>query len=285
MDIRNVQKTGNMYYLYLPTAWCKEQNIKSGSKVSVDRRGSGKLLLSPGIIKKEAQHLEIDALVDDVDIINKLVVSCFINPTDSFKINLTKNMDYTQLLKQKRIVSVDMVELEGKTIKCESPVSVSNPDLVLKTMISKLTNMLMVMTSEYNNELIQRYEEEIDKSRLLIDKATISALTYTGPSKLKMIHLHYISLISKEIEHIADHLITLDEKNKGFFEKLLKKIQALKTIIELAIVDSESFDYVVAVRFAKEAAELSKEKIKEIHNSLDNITEVLLDWAITKKVM
>ena len=281
-----------MHYLYLPTSWCKEQGIKAGSKVTVDRRGSGKLLLSSGMIAKQAQHLEIEPGIDNIDIINKLVVSCFINPTDSFKIKLTKGMDYAELLKQKRIVSVDMVELEGKTLKCESPVSSGSPDLLLKTMISKLTNMLTVMMSDYNAELVQRYEEEIDKSRLLIDKAVIHALTYTGSSTQRIINLHYISLISKELERIADYLITLKSGNKAFFEDILRIIHSLKGIVDLIIVMDQKFDYHAAVDFAVQATSLKKGEAKdqssyirlEVAKGFGVISEVLLDWAITKKV-
>ncbi|HLC47238.1 MAG TPA: hypothetical protein VJI75_05940 [Candidatus Nanoarchaeia archaeon] len=292
MDIRKVQKTGNMHYLYLPTSWCKEQKISSGANVTLDQQAGGRLIVTPGMVQKKVRHIEITSPVDDIDVINKLIVSCFINPADSFTIGLMKEMNYTELLNQKRLVSVDMVELEGKTIKCESPVSISSPDLLLKTMISKITNMLMVMTSGYNEELIRRYEEEIDKSRLLIDKATIAALTYTGTSTVRTISMHYISIISKELERVADHLIKLDKANKKFFEDMISIMHDLKPLIENAIDERIFFDYLLAVKFAMKVRSLGKEEVNdvssysrsEIGNRFDNISEVMLDWAITRKV-
>ena len=65
MDIRNVQKTGDMHYLYLPTAWCKAQKISAGTKVTVQQAAAGKLLVSPNIVEQKPKHLALT--VEELD--------------------------------------------------------------------------------------------------------------------------------------------------------------------------------------------------------------------------
>ena len=127
MDIRNVQKTGNMHYVYLPTIWCRKYNIKSGSKVTVINNNDGSIRLSPHLTEKKLNHLNIDLAEDDQSIINKMMVAAYINPTSSFKINLTKHVDIQKLLDQKKLISLEMVEFDGKHISCESTIAVENP--------------------------------------------------------------------------------------------------------------------------------------------------------------
>lgn len=293
MDIRKVQRTKDMNYLYLPTSWCKEYAIAAGSTVSLTRGGGGSLIVTPRILKKKPKHVELNISGDNVEVINKIVMACYINPTDSFKINLEKALDYRKLLDQKRLVSVDLVEVEneGKTITCESSITIAEPDMLLRTMISKIKNMLVVMAQDLNKELVQKYEEEIDRNRIMIDKSVISAMTYKSESKLKTVDLFYIALIAKDLERMADHIILLDEKEKKFLEDVLDVVRLLKEIIDTATDSKKKLDHHSAIKFSEKAVGLKEEKIKGIESHykvrikhyLINIAEVLIDWAVTNE--
>jgi len=290
MDIRNVQKTGNMFYIYLPTSWCKKFNISSDSKVQIWVSSQGKLVVSPILEKKKPKHLEINVDESDLEIINKLIVSCYINPASSFKINLKEKLDQTKLLDQKKLVSIELVEIEGKTITCESSVTVSKPELILKTLINKIRNMLIVATRNYNKELIERYEEEIDRNRLLLDKTIISSLTYSASTDSKPINLFFISQIARDLERLADHIILIENSEKKFFKDVLPLMDKLKNIIDS--INEGKFDYHLAIGFAKEVQtlpQISPKKTKDYYknrvgNYLSNISEVLLDWAMSKEL-
>lgn len=291
MDIRKIQRTGDMNYLYLPTSWCKEYNITSGSTVSLTRGGGGSLVVTPRIIKKKPSHVELNVSEDNLEVINKVVMACYINPADSFKINLEKALDYRELLDQKRLVNIELVEVEnkGRTIACGSSITVGEPDMLLKTMISKIKNMLVVITQNPNDELVQKYEEEIDRNRIMIDKAVIGAMTYKIESKLKIVDLFYIAQIAKDLERLADHTILIYEKEKKFMEDVLEVVKSLKEIIDLATDQKSNFDYHSAIKFSEEAVNLRDERTRDIdsyyrariRHYLINISEVLIDWAIT----
>ncbi len=290
MDIRNVQKTGTMYYVYLPTSWCRKFHISSDSKLQVEMTSEGKLLLSSTIEEKKAKHLEISVEETDLDILNKLIVACYINPTGSFKINLKEKLDQARLLDQKRLVSVELVEMEGKTIICESTVSIAEPELLLKTIINKVKNMLIVMSKNYNAELVSRYEEEIDRNRLLVDKAMISALTYMKVSKVRTIDLYYIAQIARELEHIADYLILINPKDTRFFGEIRDYIDGLKQITDM--IYQKGLQYKEAIRFAKRILQMKKTPVAslelyhkhQVKNALQTISEVLIDWSITNEM-
>ncbi|HLC99317.1 MAG TPA: hypothetical protein VJC00_04900 [Candidatus Nanoarchaeia archaeon] len=296
MDIRKIQRTGDMNYLYLPTSWCKEYGVSSSSSVSLTRGAGGSLIVTPKIMKKKPKHVELNISGNNVEVINKIVMACYINPTDSFKIHLEKALDYRELLNQKRLVSVELVEVEdnGKTITCESSVTVGDPDMLLRTMVNKIKNMLVVMTQNPNDELVQKYEEEIDRNRIMVDKSVISAMTYNTESKLRTVDLFYTALIAKDLERLADHIIVIDEKEKDFLKDVLEVVRSLKDVIDLATEprkDQNGLDYQSAVNFAEKAIALKEGKAKgiesyhkvRIRHYLLNISDVLIDWAVTNK--
>jgi phosphate uptake regulator len=288
MDIRNVQKTGDMFYVYLPTSWCREHKIGNKSKVSLTQSIDGSLIVSPELTEKKPKDLDINISEDNQEIIHKLVVACYINPFKSFRINLGKELDFTELLNRKRLISLESVELDKKMITSESTITVTDPDSLLKTMVRKIKNMITVLLKNYNKELIDRYEDEIDRSKILIDKSIITSLTFQKQSKLKTIDLYYITLISKDLERMVDHIINLPKSELPFFKSLFDVIDYLLNIVE----NTQHLDYKKSIEFLKKLDKIKKPEIKDIKAydkyriilSLDTIGDVIMDWAITKEV-
>ena len=289
MEERKVQKTGDMHYVYLPTNWCKKHKITSDSKLSIEENSTGALVLYPRHTKKEEKTLELSIDEEDQDIINKLIMACYINPLSSFKIRLSKDMDVSKLLIQKNIMSIESVEIDKKVISSDSSISLSDPDLLLKTLVKKVKNLVVMMNSNYNEELMKRYEEEVDRSKILIEKSIISYMTYSSPPKLKMIDLFYISQITRDLERTVDHLINLKKQDANFIKQIEVIIQNLKDNIEnwQPTKKSGGFEYQSSIEFLKKVKKLSYHDDKKnydkrrIKSLLLNVSEVLLDWSIT----
>ncbi|HLC64699.1 MAG TPA: PhoU domain-containing protein [Candidatus Nanoarchaeia archaeon] len=283
MDIRNVQRTGDMHYVYLPTSWCKKHNISSDSKVGVMIDADGSLVLSPQIRERKPKSLKLTINETNGEIIHKLLVSCYINPLASFQIDLEKELDFTKLLEQKRLISLESVEFDKKRITYEGSISVSDPNSLLKTMVRKVKNMLIVMTKNYDAELIGRYEEEIDRLKMLIDKSIISALTYYSPTKLHTIDLYYISLLAKDLERMVDHLCLIQKREAKFLIGVEGVIDKLKDIIDVEaskkVTIQQSVEFARKVALLKKAdSDYNKTRIKAF---LETISEVILDRAVT----
>ena len=117
IDTRNVQKTGNMHYVYLPTLWCKKYNIDSDSKVSTKINSDGTLMISPQIEEKELAEINLATGETTPEIITKLVIACYVNPTKSFNIKLGKGTDVTKLMDKGNVVSVlEFVEFDENIV-------------------------------------------------------------------------------------------------------------------------------------------------------------------------
>ena len=165
------------------------------------------------------------------------------------------------------------------------------PELILKTIINKIKNMILVITKNYNKELIEKYEEEIDRNRILIEKSIITALTFAQQPKTKTINLYYISQMSKDLERIADYLIQIDHKDLEFFEIVKKRMGVLSEMVEL-IFTNENFDIKKAIMFSKDVLSMQKFEINNLESYyknrvreyLENISDTLIDIAITQKV-
>ncbi len=288
MEIRNIQRTGDMHYLYLPTSWCREHKVTSKTKVGVQQSSDGSLLISPQIIEKKPKHLKLNISEDDQDIIHKLTVACYINPVSSFEINLDKEMDFTKLLNQKRLISLESVEIDKKQITCNGVISISDPESLLRTMTKKIKNMIIVMQKSYDKELIERYEDEIDRSKMLIDKSIISSLTFERTTNAKTIDLYYISLISKDLERMVDHLICVSSRESDFLAVIQETIDNLQSIID----NASSLNHKTALEFVKKVSKIRAFEVKDIKSydkerirlSLTTIAEVVTDWAITREL-
>ncbi len=292
MEERKVQKTGDMHYAYLPTSWCKKHKINSDSKVTVEENSSGALVLYPRHTKRESKFLELSIEEEDQDVINKLIMACYINPLSSFKINLKKEMDVSKLLIQKNIMSIETVEIDRKVISSDSSISVSDPDLLLKTLVKKVKNLVFMMVNNFNEDLTERYEEEIDRSKILIEKSIINYMTFSTPPKLKMIDLFYISQLTRDLERMVDHLIMLNKDDLEFIRQIGDVVQNLKDNIEKLDMTGkkDNFDYVDAIEFLKKVKKLDYRNDKKnydkrrIKGLLLNVSEVLLDWSITTAI-
>lgn len=289
MDIHNVQRTGKMHYVYLPTSWCKKHTLSSESKISIEMNSDGSITLYPQVLEKKQKSIKLKLSETDPEIIYKLIVAAYVNPASSFRIDLSKEINVASILDQKKLISVELVEISGKSITCESSLSVHDPEALMSTMVSKVRNMLLIMVDNYNLELVQRYEEEIDRSKLLIDKAIIGYFTYYEKYKLEPIILYYISLISKELERIVDKLITLSTIDKPFLKEILICIEHLKEIFQKKVLINQD----LALLFTKKALSLKHAAVKDITSydkstikeHLINISEVLIDWSITRELL
>ncbi|HIJ11937.1 TPA: hypothetical protein HA278_07810 [Candidatus Woesearchaeota archaeon] len=289
MDIRNVQKTGDMFYLYLPTRWCKKYNINGKSKVGVQANKDGSLGVHPQLTKRKPATLNIKASSDNIDSLQKLTVACYISPADSFKISLDKELDFTTILHQKNMVSLELVEIDGNHISCESSLKVNDPASLLLTMIRKVRNLLLVMQKKAPRELIERYESEIDRSKLLIDKAVLGAFVNPAESNNTTVELHFLSLISKSLESMVDHIIALKVPPERFLKSIMAVLGQLQELLkdaskQLTTHNAMAFVEAVSVMQGIKVQNVASYDKRRTVRALNSIAEVILDWAVVKEV-
>lgn len=289
MEIRKVQRSGNTFYLYLPAAWCKTNSIGNDTRLVLDMSSEGSLVVSANSQSAADKQLTLSFSENsgklDRRLINMFIVASYLNPVRSFKIKLNKPISSLDILDQKRLMSsIELVEFGEDSISCESTISVEDPDVILKTMIRKMVNMIRVMQTSEAGELVQRYEEEIDRSNTLIQKSAISSLMFKRSSKLRHIELFYIAMLSKNLEGLADHLILTTPRQA---KSLAEPVHALMLSLLKCL---EALDYRAAASFATEVmGAVDKFDDKDIHAHrikalLQNLSETLIDWAVTNEV-
>ena len=286
---RKVQRTGNMHYIYLPSQWCRDKGIQEGSRVDVYPDSSGDLTVSAQRKQHSEQHLAIELKEDDPFILSKLVVSCFTNPVDSFEIDFIKPLNPKEILEQKKLMSTALLEVDEHRIYSDSSMTVTNPLSLFMTNVRKVKNIIQVMIEGYNKELIERFEEEIDQGKVMIYKTVIASLMHRRESRLKLVELHYLSLLNNSIERLTDHLITIenpDEKTKEFLEKLRGSLSLLVEYLKKE-KQGEGITHEDAVHFVKQIRDTRMDGWAQalIASKLQDISEVIMDWAITRKVM
>ncbi|MBD3204382.1 hypothetical protein GF327_08885 [Candidatus Woesearchaeota archaeon] len=284
MDKRKIQRSGTTYYVYLPSAWCRENNITKDSVISIKKSSKGELVLFPEEIEKSDTKLKIDLSEKSIDVINKIIIASYINPLKSFEIKLDKPLSSEQVLEHKKLLGgLELVDFEDKKISCQTTVSLTSPDLILLNMIKKIINIISLIRKGDVYELIERYEEEIDKSNLLIHKVIISSFMFRKHQELRNIDLFYIGLISKTLEQLADDLIEFDK-----VDKFLTEISTVIKKLEKTIQNIDQKKVVSFVNEISSVAESEKDSEhiykKRIISQLNHICEILSNWMITNKI-
>ncbi|MBS3106810.1 hypothetical protein J4419_04065 [Candidatus Woesearchaeota archaeon] len=287
MEIRNVQRTGKMHYLYLPTEWCRKHKITSETKVGLTEMNDGTILVSPQLQGKKHKIVQISLPAKYTGTLMNAIMACYVNPTQAFKIQLGKKADVKELLSKKALISgLEFVEIDGEHVTYEASMQVAEPDALLKTLVKKIRNLLYVMTEEHDDTIIQKYEEEIDRSKVLIQKSVISALVDNESTRLKAIELHYTMQMAIELERLVDHLIQIKEKDKIFLRQLQQVIDLIKDVLE----NIDELTTLKAAHFTQTVMEMpepAKITGRNYHRArikgyLMNLAEVIFDWSVTK---
>ncbi|MFH1237093.1 MAG: PhoU domain-containing protein [Candidatus Aenigmatarchaeota archaeon] len=278
MDVRNIQKSGNAYYVYLPTSWCKQNNVSPKSKISFDMSSKGNLVVSPYISETHEKMLNLKIPENDMFIINMFIAGAYINPVKSFTIQLDKEVKSLDIVDHKKILSgVELVEFDNKKISCESVVSIEDPDLVIGIMTRKLVAMINSIINNESKELIEKYEDEIDRSKILVYKSVVSSMMFKRVCKLRHIELLYIMNIARDLEAIGDHLIEASEKNKIMLKELLQNIKTLDNTIK-------NINQQNVLNFLREVKSFSGKHNTKYGSHMKSIGESLVDWLITNMI-
>jgi phosphate uptake regulator len=282
METRKIQRSGTTYYLYLPASWCREHKITTDSLVYLEKSSKGDLSVQPKKSESSLSSLKFELNDTSKEVINKIIIASFINPVKDFHISLKQDISPDQILEHKKLLGgLELVDFDEDSINCQSSLSLGDPDIMLKTMITKILSISNLMKKDHKHELIKRYEEEIDKTNLLILKSIITNLMYRKESKLRHVDLFYIGQISRNLEQITDILITLENQNR-----LIEVIESMmRSLIKLL----DNMNQASVINFIKnieklgdiEVKNLETYKKKRIYSLLGHISETMCDKLIT----
>mgnify|MGYP003972997263 CR=1 FL=1 len=285
MESRKIQRSGTTYYLYLPASWCREHNISTDSVVYLQRSSKGDLVIEPKKTESSLSTLEMELPDNSPEVINKMIIAAYINPVKEFKINLKQNLEPDQILEHKDLLGgLELVDFEEDSINCQTSLALNDPDSLLKAMIKKILNTIKLLQKDSSHDLIKRYEEEIDKSNLLIQKSIITSLMHRRETKLRHVDLYYIGHLSRSLERISDLLITLEKNNKLIktADHMMKELlDMLENITQSKVI---SFIKQVEKQSKVNVKNLETYKEKRLYTLLGHISEILCDWVITEEV-
>lgn len=275
--------------MYLPTSWCKKYNINSDTKVSLNINNDGSISIFPEVRDAEKKTINLTLPEATPEVMIKLIMACYANPTQSFNIKLEKEAQISKILDKKKVISaLEFVELDGNNITHESSIIIKDPHSLLITMVKKIKSLAGVMLDHYDAALINKYEEEIDRSNLLITKSVISSLVLNEPTKLRTIELHYISLISLELERMADSLILVERSESKFLKNIHEIVDSMKELLQdiksIKVADVIDIDKSISQLKTPKMENLKTYGLRRIKKHFSNISEVFFDWAISTRL-
>ncbi len=285
MKSRKIQRSGTTYYLYLPASWCREHEISTDSIVHLEHSSKGNLIIKPKKSEASLTSLKINLSDNNPEVINKTIIASYINPVKEFHISLEEPIKPDQVLQHKKLLGgLELVDFEESLISCQTSLALSDPDILLKAMIRKILNIVKLMKKDRKHELIDKYEEEIDKSNLLIHKSITTSMMYRRESNLRHIDSFYIGMMSRSLEQLTDVLITIKD-NKKLIITIEKMMNSLLNLLENLNQDG-------VIKFVKQVDKLEKIQVKDletykkkrVYSLLGHVAEILCDWEITNKV-
>ncbi|MBI4053024.1 MAG: hypothetical protein HY394_03230 [Candidatus Diapherotrites archaeon] len=290
MPVRNVQKSGNMFYVYLPTAWCRKHGVGASSKIAAEESADGSLIISSGAAERPSRSISINLEKCSIGALEKLVMACYVNPAKSFRIRIRNPPKLEGLLSKKGLFGIELIEIGKNSVSCESTITIESPLATLRTMVQRIRTMVLVMTGGFDRNIIEKHEEEIDRKKVLIEKAIISSLSDSQQQKIRAIDLHYISRVSKNLESAADHIILLEKSDRKYLGQLLPVIDCLKGMFEETGSEKTGLNVERAAQFIDlvdglpeiHATGMKGHGKARIKSHLLGVAEDLVDWAVTK---
>ena len=246
----------------------------------------GALSVHPFSTIKKKSHLELQYPESNQAILHRLIFACYMSHADTFSIELKKKLDFAKVLDQKKLMSLELVEIDHNHITSESTMSIPDPAALLKTMIKKVKNLIMVMKKQWGDELIGKYEEEIDRSKLLIKKGVVYGLV--KGSNHKAIDLFYIAQIAQHLERMVDHLICLKKPQP----KLLNQLEDLSKELLVLMESQDKMRVENILSLQKKIAALENVSVKDVETydrrrairSWAIIAEIIMDWAVLQEL-
>ncbi|MBN1503309.1 hypothetical protein JW930_07255 [Candidatus Woesearchaeota archaeon] len=285
MDTRKIQRSGATYYVYLPASWCRENKITTKSKVRLSRSSSGGLVINTDSKRPELPSLSLELEETTPEVINKITVASYINPVKKFDILLKDELTSRQILAHKKILGgLELIEFDSNSISCNTTITLENPKLMISTMIKKMISSIRLIKEAETPELIEKYEEEIDKSNLMIRKSIISSLMYKKDTELRHIDLFYIGMLSRTLEQVNDILIKLDKEEK-ILDNFLVSLKRLEEVLN-------NLNQQSVISYIKQLSRFEKIHVKDektfyrerIVSLLAHIGEIFSDWLISNEV-
>jgi phosphate uptake regulator len=285
MESRKIQRSGTTHYVYLPASWCREHNITTNSTVFLERSSKGDLIIEPKKDEKSLPKLSFELHHTSPEVINKMIIASYINPVKEFKIELKKPLEPEQILEHKKLLGgLEFVDFEENEINCQTSLALNDPDSILNAMLKKILSIIKLIKNDSSHELVERYELEVDKSNLLIQKSIITSLMYRKSTKLRHVDLYYIGSISRLLERITDILISLDPNSKliNSCEKFIMHLQNVLNNLNLSTVTD--FIKEIENKGQIEVTNLKTYKEKRIYALFGHVVEILGNWVITEQV-
>lgn len=224
MKVRKLQKTGGASLsMIIPKKWADNLNLTDKSELLVDSSNPNFLKLSPTNQSKKNTHLTISAQALTTVKIIREVIAAYLAGVDQVTIeNLTLDTKQHKRLHLlcSSLIGFEIIDESSTKIVLQNvfdsskfPVTknVEKMFLMTKSMFDDTINALTNLDNELSLSVIER-EQEIDKFHLAITRqfhVYLKDELGKNANKLSIADLYFFSLISRQLERIADHCVKI----------------------------------------------------------------------------
>lgn len=317
MEARKIILFGNSsHVISVPKSWIKENKLKKGDLIFVERNSDGELILLPkeGKEEKERKIITINAEKKEKAFLIREIVSAYLAAPSLIVIegnNLRKNDSIIKFILN-GLSGLEIITQTSNQIKIKDVLDINR--ISLKEMLRRMDNLIRLMIFEIENKKgtssklfkrLQEIDKEVNKLFFLILK-----IIKMGFYESKIFKQHNISIaeafqilsIISSLEHMADELkglpdylnqINAKEKkqvasNLNYLEGLyLNTFKAYykndkKTILAVYKKGREFYKNMDKIKGSKNFI-LIHQNFKKIENTLYQINKTLLDSIFFEK--
>ncbi|MEM1610608.1 MAG: PhoU domain-containing protein [Sulfolobales archaeon] len=244
---RRIQEVRGSYILYLPKEWCRDLNLRKGSRVLIRRVGS-KLVIEPSETPRINLYSDVDLDEIDENAIYHILISLYISGAEQIKIVSKKHLP-SEVRKK---IAAYVKHLPGFSLFDEARNFVvlrevrrgSELNTVTRRIILNARSLFEYVIRMYNGDIgeedLEELDSEIDAIRREAERIFNIMLTNPGlGSDSKVLQKSYIMVqIARVIERISDHLVAIaqyiedSEDDRVKIYSMLSNIYSYYTMIE-----------------------------------------------------
>jgi phosphate uptake regulator len=255
MEVRRVQLTGgSSYILTLPKEWINSLNIKKNTPLGIHMQSDGTLLITPKMMQEQLQRIiEFDTTqAPDSQFLLRRLIGAYIAGYTVIKISSSGRIPesvhgvvrtFTQTaIGQEVVEETDhSITLKDLLNPIEMPFdrTIKRMHIIVKGMYEDTIQAFQAKDKQLADDVIQR-DTDIDRLHWLVARQYNIILRHVSLAEKMNITNSTASscfLISRIIERIADHVLTIAENTSMLVkckieDKIIKQIVAASETIE-----------------------------------------------------
>jgi hypothetical protein len=274
--MRKLQRSGELYFVSLPTPWIKNNNLKKGAELDVQTNDNVITIKPLSSSSKNYKKTSLKIKKAGSEAIKNIIMSLFVAGYDEFKLSFSEELSNEQFLKIKKIITslgLGIINLNKKEVKIDVNIEISDVKKFVHNLIYQSINFCRMTIEKENTDLLKEQFTYFYNQRYILVRTIYRYQQGLTNLEIKPYEANFYHNIGRHITHLIIHMSYL--KDKKYLDNLLKILEKFLTEYDNPNLEklTELNDYIenLDVSEAEKVTNNENYRIRRVYRSLKDI--------------